>query len=109
MKVLFDECVPVPLKRLLPGHECVPPTSAGVAGLSNGKLLAAAAEQGIDCLLTMDKSVMKQQNLSALPLPVLLLKARSNTVEDLAEHVPAILGVLRQRLQRRVYVIPDRE
>ena len=42
MRVLFDECLPWPLKRELAGHEARTGPEIGWAGKRNGELLALA-------------------------------------------------------------------
>lgn len=39
MKILLDECVPWPMHKLLPGHECVSVQKRGWGGTKNGDLL----------------------------------------------------------------------
>jgi hypothetical protein len=51
-----------------------------------------------DVLLTADKGMEYQQNLAALPVAILVVRAKSNRVEDLLLAVPAILRAL-ERLQ----------
>jgi hypothetical protein len=41
-----------------------------------------------------------QQNLSALPVSILIVLARSNRIEDLAAAVPAILAALAELAPR---------
>jgi len=49
-----------------------------------------------DALLTMDRAIEFQQNLSGLPFGVLLLRAPSNRIVHLRPLVPTILDVLSQ-------------
>ncbi len=56
MRVLFDECLPRPLKKLLKGHTCVTAQEAGWAGKENGDLLGAA-EKEFDVFLTTDRNL----------------------------------------------------
>ena len=65
------------------GHEIVTVAEAGWAGKSNGELLRLA-EKEFDVLLSTDKGIPHQQNVSRLGLAVILLRARSNAQEDLA-------------------------
>ncbi len=44
------------------------------AGVKNGKLLALAASE-FDAFLTVDKNLPYQQNLTSLPIAVLVLDA----------------------------------
>ena len=49
-----------------------------------------------DVFLTIDQNIEYQQNLSALPIAVLVVVAKSNRMEDVAPLVPEILEALRQ-------------
>ena len=42
MKILLDECVPWPIYKLLPDHQCVPAQRRGWGGVKNGALLRLA-------------------------------------------------------------------
>ena len=59
----------------------------------NGKLLALAATR-FDVFLTMDGNLEFQQNLSTLPVAVLVVEAVSNRMEHLIPLVPNILQAL---------------
>ncbi len=84
MRVLLDENVDRRLKReFAEGHEVVTVAEAGWAGKKNGELLRLA-ERRFDVLLSTDKGIPHQQNLSRFDLAVILLRARSNAHEDLA-------------------------
>lgn len=66
---------------------------SGWSGVKNGNLLALAASE-FDVLLTMDQNLEFQQNLTALPIAVLVVEAASNRLEHLLPLVPAILREL---------------
>ena len=93
MRILLDESVPEKLGKLLVGHTCTTVQRQGWASIKNGKLLALAKDQ-FDLLLTADKGMEYQQNQDALPVAILVVRARSNRLEDLARAVPAILAAL---------------
>lgn len=65
------------------GHEVVTVAEAGWAGKKNGELLRLAEER-FDVLLSTDKGIPHQQNVSRFDLAVVLLRAKSNAHEDLA-------------------------
>ncbi|HEY4083502.1 MAG TPA: DUF5615 family PIN-like protein [Burkholderiaceae bacterium] len=77
MHILLDEDVPRRLGALLVGHEVSTVPACGWAGVKNGKLLALAGSR-IDVFLTMDRNLEFQQNLSTLPVAVLVVEALSN-------------------------------
>lgn len=106
MKLLFDHCVPRPLAATLVGHDVRTTDEMGWQDESNGRLLALAAVE-FDALLTVDKGLARQQNLTDLPIPVIVLRSRSNSIKALARHAPGLLSLLNQDLQRRVYVLDE--
>ena len=83
MMVLIDECIPRKFKKSLAGHECQTVPEAGLAGKKNGALLTAAERMGFDVLLTMDKGVEYEQNLTGRWIAVVIVRARSNRLGDL--------------------------
>lgn len=92
MKILLDECLPRRLGRLLVGHEVRTVREMGWLGLSNGRLLDAAAK--FEVFLTVDKNLVKQQHLEGRLLAVVVLRAPSNKIEDLAPLVPKVMACL---------------
>ena len=79
----------------------------GWAGSTNGDLLRLAAANGFDALITVDRGFEHQQNVSQLPLPVVIVIAARNRMEDLQPLVPAIVAALMENLQRRIYRVPS--
>ncbi len=96
MRVLLDENMPRKLVELFePGVEAVTVAQLGWRGKSNGELLEAA-EKEFDSLITMDRGIPYQQDLSAVALSVVLLEAQSNRYEDLAPLMDRVNAVLRE-------------
>ena len=84
MRILLDENIDRRLKGdLAEEHEILTVAQAGWAGKKNGELLRLA-EQRFDIMLSTDKGIPFQQNVSRFDLAVVLLRARSNAYEDLA-------------------------
>lgn len=102
MRLLLDESLPRPLADLLTGHDVDTVTDMGWTSLGNGALLRQAAPT-FDALLTADQNLEFQQNLTTLPMAVVVLVAESNRLESLEPLVPEILQVL-ESLQPRVLV-----
>lgn len=94
MRLLLDESLPWRLARLIDGHEVESVQRAGWAGVKNGELLKLAAAAAFDALVTADQNLQYQQNVSALPLAVIVLAARSTALADLAPLVPSLLREL---------------
>ena len=94
MKILLDENLDWRLERFLPGHEIKSVPRLGWAGLKNGKLLARAAQENFDVLLTMDGSMASQQNLSKIKLAIVALRAPSNRLADTSPLMLKVLALL---------------
>ena len=102
MRLLLDESLPRPLTDLLVGHDVHTVTQMGWTSLGNGALLRQAAVE-FDALLTADQNIEFQQNLTTLPMAVVVLVANSNRLESLEPLVPDVLRVL-ETLQPKVLV-----
>ena len=81
MKLLLDENLPHQMRLELPGHEVVTTAYMKWVGVENGELLRLAAAAGFDALLTNDRGLEYEQNLNALPIAVVVVIAKSNTIE----------------------------
>jgi hypothetical protein len=86
---------------LLSGHEVRTVAAVGWSGAENGELLRLAATS-FDVLLTADRNVEHQQNLTTLPISVVVLVAPTNRLESLAPLVPELLELLRALPPRRL-------
>ena len=92
MKILLDECLPMRLAKLLPGHDVRTVHRMNWLGLSNGQLLDAAAD--FDLFITVDKNLVKQQQLAGRRLAVVILRVRSNKIEVISSLVPQVMALL---------------
>jgi hypothetical protein len=103
MRVLLDECVDWRLSRELVGHDVSTARRMGWASIKNGELLALAA-QSFDVFVTVDRNLSFQQNLVAVNIAVVVLRARSNRLADLRPLVPQLLAAI-AAAQRGVAVV----
>jgi hypothetical protein len=94
MRVLLDENLPRKLTGYIVGHDCSTVVLCGWSGKKNGELLALA-DPLFDVLLTLDKNLPYQQNLDTKRIAVLIVRARSNRIQDLLPVVPECLAALR--------------
>jgi predicted nuclease of predicted toxin-antitoxin system len=95
MKVLLDECIPRKLKSAFAEHDCMTVPEAGLAGKKNGVLLSLAEGAGFDVILTQDKGIQYQQNMEGRSIAILIVRAKSNRIQDLLPHVEACRVVVR--------------
>jgi hypothetical protein len=102
VKILFDECVPKRLRQHLPGYDITTVPEAGWVGMKNGELLNKVAGN-FDVFVTVDRNLSFQQNLAALPIPVILIHSKSNTVKDLQLFVPQLAALLSKPLSREIH------
>jgi len=90
VKILFDHCIPRPLRREPPDHEIKTVREMRWEGLKNGKLLDEAQAAGFDVFLTIDQNIRYQQNLTGRAIAVVVMIANGITVEDLRPLLPAL-------------------
>ena len=95
MKILLDECIPRKLKSALPDYECHTVPDAGLAGQKNGILLSLAEAAGFDLFFTMDKGLQYQQNLEGRSIAILIVRAKSNRLQDLLPHLEACRSIMK--------------
>lgn len=95
MKILIDECLPSELKGVLAGmgHECQTVRQAGFGAKKNGELLTLA-EGRWEVLLTSDKNIRHQQNMTGRGVAIIVLRAKSNRMKDLLPLMPACAQML---------------
>jgi len=82
VKILLDECVDRRLARDLADHSVITVPRRGWAGIKNGDLLALA-EKEFDAFITVDRKLATQQDLTKFRIPVLLVRSRTNRLEDI--------------------------
>src|SRR5688572_27147618 len=73
MLVLFDHGTPRSIARFLIGHTVAEAKAKGWDRLSNGELLKTAEEAGFEVLLTTDKNIQYQQNLTGRRIAIVVL------------------------------------
>ncbi|MGP8247430.1 MAG: DUF5615 family PIN-like protein [Bryobacteraceae bacterium] len=73
MRILFDHGTPSGIARRLAGHSVTEARERGWDKVSNGDLLNAAEAAGFDVLLTTDKNIRHQQNLTGRKIAIVVL------------------------------------
>ena len=94
MKVLFDQGVPVPLRRELKNHTIDTLYDRGWSDLENGDLLDAAEVDAYEVLVTTDQNIKHQQNLAGRKIAVVDLLSTAwpkikGRISDIADAVTA--------------------
>jgi predicted nuclease of predicted toxin-antitoxin system len=93
VNILLDECVPARLARDLAPHSVTTVQRRGWAGIKNGDLLALAQHE-FDVLITVDRKVSEEQDLTKFAIAVMLLRAATNRLEHLRPLAAQILEKL---------------
>jgi hypothetical protein len=96
LRILFDQGVPAPLRGHLPNHDIRTAYELGWSLLRNGELLTRAAAQ-FDALITTDRNLKNQQNLSQVKVAILVLPTTSwprlqGMLGEIAAAVDALRG-----------------
>ncbi len=93
MRGLLDEQLPLDLGAALQGHSVDTVAGRGWTGITNGELLRRMGGE-YDALVTMDRGIEFQRNLTTFAVGVLLIRAPSNRMVHLQPLVSAILDAL---------------
>lgn len=104
VKLLLDECVTRHLKREFANYEVHTVEEAGLKGLENGNLLRAASGR-YDVLITVDRNLPHQQNLTGLEIAILILSAKRNSYVRLKPLMPRALKASATIKTRQIILI----
>ena len=104
MRILLDECVLWPMRRLLTGHECTSVQKRGWTGTKNGALLALAASE-FDLFNTSDQNMRYQQNLMGSTMAVLELSTNDlHRIRAAATMIQSEVGAMKPGAYRRIII-----
>ena len=105
MRILLDENVPVQLRAVFDRHlvASVNDRTVGWKNISNGRLLAEM-EGRFDLLITADRNIYAQQNLSGRNISILVLP--TNRRKDVLSLAPRIVAIV-ETMTSGTYVVLD--
>ena len=108
MLILLDQGTPVGIRDALTGHVVKTAYQQGWSTLLNGELLRAAEEAGFDILVTTDKNLVYQQNLSDRKIAIVVLgRNRWSLIRLALPEIANAVNVAKQGTYTLVE-IPDR-
>ncbi|MDQ2776037.1 MAG: hypothetical protein M3Y57_14140 [Acidobacteriota bacterium] len=93
-RVLFDQNVPRPLRRLLTACEVKVADEMGWSRTKNGLLLDAAEQAGFEVLLSGDQTIKYEQNMRGRKLGVISMS--DNHWPIVKDHIAAIAQAIEQ-------------
>jgi len=105
MKLLLDECVPKRLKNDFSDHDVRTVDDAGLKGLKNGDLLRAAIADGFEVIITVDRKMPFQQNVSEIDLALIVLVSKPCRYAQLKLLVARVLETLKEIKPGEIAVI----
>lgn len=92
MRILFDNGTPRGVASGLPGHTVEEARSHRWDTLRNGELLDAAEAAGFDVLLTTDRNIRYQQNLTSRKIAIVLGRGRWRLVKNRLPEIAAAVA-----------------
>jgi predicted nuclease of predicted toxin-antitoxin system len=105
MKLLLDENLPKRLKSDLSEHQVFTVRDMGWSGLSNGDLITQMMQENFNVLVTFDKNLQYQQNLSKYDILVLVIHAPDNTYNTIREYARKVNDALAQLPSQGLIII----
>lgn len=102
-RILADHNVPRPLVRLLTGFDIKLTAECGWEKVRNGKLLALAEKSGFDVLLTGDKTIPEENEISGRKIGLVTLS--DNHFDIICEYVPTISEALHKVKPGQVFPV----
>lgn len=105
MRILLDNCLPFNCKPAFRDHDARHDLDPGWDTLSNGRLLEAAAREGFQVLVTVDKNMRFQQNLDALGLSILVLDLLRTRRHDILAIAPYFNAALDAAASHRLVIL----
>ena len=94
MKVLLDECLPLDFRHSFPRHDAHSAEWAGLKGKKNGELLRDVELAGYEVLINVDQGIPHQQNFTGRKLSYILIRSRTNQLEDLLPFVGSVVRAM---------------
>jgi hypothetical protein len=93
LRIVLDACVPEPLRLEISGHEVVTARYLGLSRLEDSQVVSAI-EADWDVLITCDRNLPWQNKFAGRDIAVIVLRARTNKLQDLVPLVPTLQATL---------------
>jgi predicted nuclease of predicted toxin-antitoxin system len=107
MKALLHGCVDWRLIRDLAESDVRTVRQMGETETKNGAPLALAAAH-FNVFITIDKNLFLQQNLTSLPIAVVVLRAKTDPLRDLRALIPALRQILPTLWRGELRILTER-
>ncbi len=105
-KVLLDENLPVRIKyRLQDACEIYTESDKGRNALENGDLIEAMEQNSFDYLVTSDKNLQYQQNLTKYSIGLIVLNVTDNNYETILSMLEKIKKILNDKIKSKLIIV----
>ncbi len=109
MKILLDENIPKRLRFRVQGRPGITEVKTikemGWNGKTNGELLGLLTSNRFEVLITLDKGLYQQQNLTKFSITVILLRVKTNKYEDIQPVLPKLYDLFNNRPEGNLIVL----
>jgi len=102
---LRDECVTKRLKKHLENHEVFTVSELRLGRVKNGNLMTYCSEKNFDILLTIDKNILFQENLTKYPITIEVFNCPSSKIEDILSYLPSFNSHVDNFEKHQAYII----
>ena len=99
MRILLDNNVNQRFAVLVEGHEVVHARQLGWGELLNGNLISAAEDASFDVMITADKQMQYQQNLTGQKIAIVVLNSVLLRWSDIEPLGPVVNELLRKGVE----------
>ena len=105
MKCLLDHNIPEKFKVYLSDFEVYTTKEMGWDRIENGELLTLMTNKDFNILITRDKDLSYQQNLTKFPISIILLNANNQQIKNYDSIIPKITQLLHSQLKTGITII----
>lgn len=107
MKILLDENIDVRFKQAFDqeAHNVFTVKDMQWLGIANGQLLKLMEQQAFDVFIAVDKNLPYQQNVTLLPITIIILDVKRNVLASLLTLIEQIEYVLAQPLHKEIIIV----
>ena len=105
MRLILDECLPRVFAAELLGHDVQTVQQAGFDGIKNGELLKRIEAAGFHAFITIDKNLPSEQRIHQLPFGIVVLRAKTNRLQDVRPLARKVVEALKTLKPRRLAIV----
>ena len=109
MKILPDENIDVRFRNLFDNqiHKVETVRNMDWPGIKNGKLLNLLEKNSFDIFIIDDKNLPYQQNLTILPVCIIILNVRRNLLSTITKLFPQVQELISKPIEKRIFVLSE--